>query len=61
VSGANAADDAEVDVELPAYQRFSVGYSTLTSPRWTPASMGDEPALAKLKKILAGHCVSGVS
>jgi hypothetical protein len=61
VNGANAAVDAHVDPELPAYQGFSAYCPTAATSRWSPLSMVDLRTAAKLKKTLAGHGVSGVS
>jgi hypothetical protein len=57
----NAAVDANVDPEMPAYQGFSADCSTVATLRWSPPSTADLRATTKLKKTLAGHGVSGVS
>jgi hypothetical protein len=61
LNGANAAVDASVDPEMPAYQGFSVERLAIAPSAWSPPSMADLRATAKLKKTLAGHGVSGVS
>jgi len=61
LNGANAAVDAHGDPELPAYQGFSAACAVVATSGWSPASVVDLLAQAKLKKILAGHGVSGVS
>jgi hypothetical protein len=61
VNGANAAVDAHTDPELPAYQGFSAASAMVATSGRSPASMVDLRAPVKLKKILAGHGVSGVS
>ena len=61
LNGVNAAVDADVDPEMPAYQGFSADRFTGAPSRWSPPSMADLRATAKLKKTLADHGVSGVS
>jgi hypothetical protein len=61
LNGANAAFDPLVDLELPAYQGFSADCSTVAGSGRLPSPMAALVAPAKLKKILAGHGVSGVS
>jgi hypothetical protein len=61
LNGANAAVDAHIDPEMPAYQGFSVDWWTVATSGWSPPSMADLLVAAKLKKTLAGHGVSGVS
>jgi hypothetical protein len=61
LNGVNAAVDARVDPEMPAYQGFSDDCSTVATLGWSRPSMADLLAGAKLKKTLAGHGVSGVS
>jgi hypothetical protein len=61
VNGANAAIIVKIGSELPAYQGFSGGRCTVASPEVVAGSMASGPPLAKLKKMLAGHGVSGVS
>jgi hypothetical protein len=61
VNGANAAVEAHVDPELPAYQGFSADRLSVATPGCSPLSMVDLRTAAKLKKTLAGHGVSGVS
>jgi len=61
LNGANAAVNTQIDPELPAYQGFSANDSTVAPWGWSPPSTIDLLALAKLKKIMAGHGVSGVS
>jgi hypothetical protein len=46
---------------MPAYQGFSTTCSASATSGWSPPSMADLLAAAKLKKTLAGHGVSGVS
>jgi hypothetical protein len=61
LNGANAAVDASVDPEMPAYQGFSADSLTVATSGRSGPSMADVRATAKLKKTLAGHGVSGVS
>jgi hypothetical protein len=61
LNGANAAVDANVDSELPAYQGFSADRLMVAPSGWSSPSVADLRATAKLKKTLAGHGVSGVS
>jgi hypothetical protein len=61
LNGVNAAVDAHVDPEMPAYQGFSDDCSTVATSDWSRPSMADLLAGDKLKKTLAGHGVSGVS
>jgi hypothetical protein len=61
LNGANAGVDIQIEPELPAYQGFSADCSTIATSGWSPPSIVDLLAMAKLKKILAGHGVSGVS
>jgi len=61
LNGANVADDANTDSEMPAYQWFSADRLTVATSGWSPPSMTDLRATAKLKKTLADHGVSGVS
>jgi hypothetical protein len=61
LNGANAAVAANVDSEMPAYQGFSADRLMVTTSGWSPPSIADLRATAKLKKTLAGHGVSGVS
>jgi hypothetical protein len=61
LNGANVAVDANTDSEMPAYQWFSTERLMVAPSGWSPPSMPDLVAAAKLKKTLAGHGVSGVS
>jgi hypothetical protein len=61
LNGANAAADADVDSEMPAYQGFSADRLMVAPSGWSSPSAADLVAAAKLKKTLAGHGVSGVS
>jgi hypothetical protein len=61
LNGANVAVVANTDPEMPAYQWFSARPVLVAPSDWSPPSMADLVAAAKLKKTLAGHGVSGVS
>ena len=50
VNGANVAVDADTDSELPAYQWFSADRLMVTTSGWSPPSIADLRATAKLKK-----------
>jgi hypothetical protein len=61
LNGANAAIIVRFCSELPAYQGFSAACTVVATSGRSTASMVDLRAPAKLKKMLAGHGVSGVS
>jgi hypothetical protein len=61
LNGANAAVGTPVDPELPAYQGFSAHCPKAARSGRSPPAIVDLLAPTKLKKILAGHGVSGVS
>jgi hypothetical protein len=61
VNGENAVITVQIGSELPAYQGFSQGRCAVGAVTTAPRSMAGGQLAANLKKILAGHRVSGVS
>jgi hypothetical protein len=61
VNGENTVVTVQIGSELPAYQGFSQGGCTVGALATSPRSMAGGPLAANLKKMLAGHRVSGVS
>jgi hypothetical protein len=61
VNGENAVITVQIGSELPAYQGFSQDQCTLGALATSPRSTAGRRLAANLKKMLAGHRVSGVS
>jgi len=60
-SGGGDAVFRPISAELPAYQGFSQQPPIVTASRWPPRPTAQGPGWGRVKKILPGHGVSGVS